>query len=272
MIWLCAFGLVALAVGYEGMSQHGVESLRPVLRWRGLLTTALTIALVLGVAQEPGGGHFVALFAGLVALGFAAWRQELAPDLAPALQPIDDALEPSEIVAVTASGAVPLRLLEQLRTARVHGSLLVHCRTANSTTAFASPPGAPLAALLPQTSGFEIGGPAAGLLGVGPRWDGIDGAAVAGTTNPLAVQPVALATAAEWKTERPDHPVLGLPGEPLPPRQGPPSLLPPAAEGIEAPWQLGRVTDDGWAPAEPDGVPGRWLGRWAARSRGVPGA
>ena len=57
----------------------------------------------------------MALLLGMSATGYAATRQWLVPNIAPALEPIDDQLEPSEIVAVTASGAVPVRLLERLR-------------------------------------------------------------------------------------------------------------------------------------------------------------
>lgn len=283
--WAGAIILGGWVATYVAYTLGGVDRLQGLLLRFRPAGIALGIGLVLGsvvlwlVSTEPVEPLLAApaLALALLFLGYAWGRQWLVPRPAPSLTPGAPALAPDALVAVLEGGdAVPLTWLARLRTARVGQQLVVHCALARSLAAFTAPAHA-IAAVLPHSSGFILGGG-------GRRWDGVDGRALDGGT-PLERRSVALATYADWRGTCPNGllhaPSLGARRTPrrtaamlpAPPAAAVVSRL-PAARAVTDAMRWGLVEGGEWRPIVVSGctdpaVTGDryYLSRWAAYRR-----
>ena len=205
----------------------------------------------------------------VLALLNARTRQWLVPRPAPLLVPVEVEVAPQTPVAVLSEGAaIPLPWLAKLRTARRRETVLVHCALSRSLMAVHSEDYAPIAAVLPHATGFEIGAN-------GCYWDGVTGQTLDGGES-LSRVPVAVCSHAAWRAAHPDEPLLAPAGGPPSPSRKRRVLL-PAARNVDDGQRLGRVNDDRWralesaelARCDPFDEPVYYLSRWAAIARGL---
>lgn len=240
-------------------SRGRVAGMRALIhRWRrrsmslGALCALASVGLVL-YRQDM---HLFEPVAPLVAVAalamlYARLFQFLRPRPAPLMVPVeDDALDPAELVAVLPEGsAITMEWLATMRTARRREVVVVHCRMPRSLLAVHSPDYKPIAAVLPHSSGFEIG--AAGRL-----WDGVSGQALDGKAA-LERAPVALCTARAWREAFPEGPLLGPAGGLPATLKHDAVLVPPPGSG---------AGDDQWGAVEG----GRWRELSAAQLDEAP--
>jgi hypothetical protein len=213
----------------------------------------------------------VGVLAGIsvLALLHARMRQWLLPRPAPLLVPVEVELAPDTLVAVLAEGAaIALPWLARLRTARRRETVVVHCALARSLMAVHSEDYAPIAAVLPHRTGFEIG--ANGLF-----WDGVTGESLDGGQS-LTRVPVVVCRYAAWRSAHPDRPLLAPAGGPPSPSRKRKVLL-PDARGVDDGQRLGWVEQGRWRALEAEDLSRcqpvdksiYYLSRWAAIARGL---
>ena len=271
-------GLVGAGVaGYWAYTLGGVERLRPLLRRyrRGVMRAGLVVSGA-GLLDPTSTVAAVVPFGAAGALyAYAARNQWLHPRPAPALVETRMVLPDYALVAVMpGGGAIPLRWAARLRTVRAGAWTLVHCGLARSVAVFRSPAAGPVAATLPHSTGFEIGA-GSGI------WDGVDGRSLDSGPD-LVAAPVALCTSAAWHAAFPAEPVWAPSAHaPLPPRYSRRPLV-PGARDVADPNRWGTAIDGAWTAladhelgvcpphaGSTEGPAVAYLGRWAARRRGM---
>ena len=265
---ILASGAVA---AYWAYTLAGVTALMPVLRRPRQLAVGLASVLLVAGALPLDGGRMDGVALGLAAVGlalvkYAVDRQWLLPRPAAAFEPTAASPAAGSLVAVLDSGdAVPLAHLARVRTASVGEMVIVHCALAQSLAGFRTPPGGPVAAVLPHGSGFFVGN-AAG------TWDGVDGRGRAGVAD-LEPVPIGLMSVGAWRQRHPAGRLLAPVGDPPMPADRARRAMVPGARGVPEGGSLGWVVDGGWSPIEQpprrEPGPGFCLARWAAVRRGL---
>ncbi len=272
---ICAGWILLWVAAYWCLTLLGWQFLAPVMtnvRRSAVSVGAvgLVAALVWAEPGEPGWIRGVPLALGLLATMYSWRNQWLFPKPATELHPSTLVAADEELVAVLSNGrAVCISLLSKARTAVFEDQLIVHCGLARSLAAFKREGNQRPGAVLPHRTGFFIGADSV-------RWDGVDGSAAQGEDS-LQLLPLLVVSYKTWRQAHPEGILLAFEGlQALPqPRTRQPHL--PDAASIEDPLAWGRVEGESWQElcdeelhrAEPVDLPRRYLGRWAARARGL---
>ncbi len=272
---VCAAWILLWVVGYWCLTLLGWRFLAPLMtsiRQAAVAvgTVGLVAALLLAELGERPLLRLVPLLIGLLGAAYALRNQWLFPRAAVELRACKLEPEADALVAVLPGGeAVCVSVLSRTRTAVRGDILLVHCGLARSLAAFTRPGSSRPAAILPHSTGFEIG---AG----GHRWDGVDGTAVADAQD-LVLRSLVLCSYSRWRAEHSLGALLAAPNQKslAPGRKRTPRV--PGSAAVEDPLAWGRVEGAQWTElgegdfeaTAPTGAPQRFLGRWAAAALGM---
>ena len=266
LLWVVAYWCMTL-LGWQFLAPAMTDIRRAAV---SVGVVGLLAALVWAEPGEPGWHRSVPLALGMLGAIYSWRNQWLLPKPATELHPCELVASDEDLVAVLGTGqAVCVSLLSKARTAVYEDQLLVHCGLARSLAAFKRDDGQRPGAVLPHRTGFFIGTGHA-------DWDGVDGSSArgGGSLQPL---PLRLLSYTTWRQAHPEGALLAPRGiQAIPqPRSRRPRL--PDAAGVEDPLAWGRVDGDGWQElshedlhsAGPVDLPMRYLGRWAAKARGL---
>jgi len=272
---ICAGWILLWVVAYWCLTLLGWQFLAPLMTdvRRSAVSigvVGLVAALVWAEPGEPGWIRGIPLALGVMGAIYSWRNQWLFPRPATELHPSTLEATDEDLVAVLSNGqAVCISLLSKARTAVFEDQLLVHCGLARSLAAFKRDGDERPGAVLPHRTGFFIGGTSV-------RWDGVDGSSAQAGSS-LQLLPLLVLSYKTWRQAHPDGILLAFEGlQAIPrPKHRQPHL--PGAAGVEDPLAWGRIDGEAWQEltdeelhsAAPLDSPRRYLGRWAAKARGL---